>query len=138
MESLKLLLLSVAAAVVYGILQDQITARVCVEYFTIGHPDIFGTGVLLGVPLALVARRGSRPPLTADDLALPILLLIGCVGLLTLVAGIVGYFAARLGWVCLLEPLASRVPGEKHSAFLADLWAHSAAYLGGDAGGVVL
>lgn len=29
--------LSVLAAVVYGILHDQITARICVEYFTIGH-----------------------------------------------------------------------------------------------------
>src|SRR5438105_3328307 len=40
MESAKILLLSVATAVAYGIVQDQVTARVCVEYFTIGHPPV--------------------------------------------------------------------------------------------------
>jgi hypothetical protein len=33
---MRILLLSVAAAVLYGILQDQVTARICVEYFTVG------------------------------------------------------------------------------------------------------
>ena len=37
METIKIILMEVAAAIVYGILHDQITARVCVEYFTIGH-----------------------------------------------------------------------------------------------------
>jgi hypothetical protein len=42
-ESLKIILLCIVAAIVYGILHDQVTARVCVEYFTIGHPPIFHT-----------------------------------------------------------------------------------------------
>jgi hypothetical protein len=156
MEGLKILLLSVAAAVLYGILQDQITARFCVEYFTIGHPDFFGTddpttlafgwgivatwwvGMLLGLPLALVARCGSRPKLTARVLAKPILLVMGCVAVLALVAGIFGYVAAQLGLVWLLEPLATNVSSEKQADFLADLWAHSAAYLFGALGGAVL
>jgi hypothetical protein len=29
--------------VVYGIVHDQVTARVCVEYFTVGHPPVFQT-----------------------------------------------------------------------------------------------
>jgi len=37
----------ILAAVFYGILHDQITARICVEYFTIGHPIVFGTETLL-------------------------------------------------------------------------------------------
>ena len=41
METIKIILMEVAAAIVYGILHDQITARVCVEYFTIGHAPIF-------------------------------------------------------------------------------------------------
>jgi hypothetical protein len=155
-EGIKILLLSIAAAVLYGILQDQITARVCAEYFTIGHPDLFGTndptalafgwgfvatwwvGVLLGMPLAFLARYGSRPKLTARDLVEPLLLLMGCVAILASVAGLVGYFAAQLGLVRLLEPLATRVPSEKHVAFLADLWAHCAAYLLGALGGGVV
>jgi hypothetical protein len=43
LESLKIILLCIEAAIVYGILHDQVTARVCVEYFTIGHPPIFHT-----------------------------------------------------------------------------------------------
>ena len=35
MQSLGIVLMCVAAAVLYGIAHDQITARVCVEYFTI-------------------------------------------------------------------------------------------------------
>lgn len=31
---------SVIAAVIYGIIHDQVTARICVEYFTVGHPRL--------------------------------------------------------------------------------------------------
>jgi hypothetical protein len=33
-------------AIAYGILHDQITVRICPEYFTIGHPPVFQTGSL--------------------------------------------------------------------------------------------
>jgi hypothetical protein len=39
-EHLKIILACVAAAIIYGILHDQITARVCVEYFTVFHPPV--------------------------------------------------------------------------------------------------
>jgi len=42
-EHFKIILLCLAAALVYRILHDQITARVCVEYFTVFHPPIFAT-----------------------------------------------------------------------------------------------
>src|SRR2546428_5874010 len=95
MESLKSILLRILAAVVYGILHDQVTARVCVEYFTIGHAPIFGTddptllglgwgvlatwwmGLLLGVPLAVAARAGSRPKRSVGSLLRPIAWLLG-------------------------------------------------------------
>ena len=50
MEAVKIGILCIAVAVVYGILHDQVTARVCVEYFTIGHPPMFPTNspTLLG------------------------------------------------------------------------------------------
>jgi hypothetical protein len=156
MESAKILLLCIAAAVVYGIAQDQVTARVCVEYFTVGHPPVFRitdptalafgwgviaswwVGVLLGVPLALVSRLGSRPRVTARRLLKPVAVLLGCVGLVALLAGVVGFLSARAGWVGLPEPLAGRIPPEKHAAFLVDAFAHEAAYDAGFLGGVVL
>jgi hypothetical protein len=156
MRFLMIVLLCIASAIVYGILQDQVTARVCVEYFTIGHPPVFLTdsptllalgwgtiatwwcGLILGVPLALIARTGSRPKLTARDLVKPVAVQLGCMSLLASIAGVCGYFAARAGWVWLVEPLASRVPEEKHVRFLADLWAHLAAYATGFLGGTVV
>jgi hypothetical protein len=42
-ENLKIILLCVAAAIEYGVAHDQITARVCLEYFTVFHPPVFAT-----------------------------------------------------------------------------------------------
>lgn len=154
MEALKILCLSVAAAITYGIAQDQVTTRVCLEYFTVGHPPIFATqnptalafgwgvvaawwvGVLLGVPLALVARIGSRPQIAARALVQPVARLMASVGFLAVVASIVGFCAAQAGVVGLDGPLASRVPRERHALFLADLWAHNMAYGAGFLGGI--
>ena len=92
MESLKIVLLCILAAILYGILHDQVTARGCVEYFTIGHPPIFQTddptliafgwgviatwwmGEILSIPAVLAARVGSWPKFSAANLLRP----IGC------------------------------------------------------------
>ena len=63
------------------------------------------------------------------------MIVTGCGSLL---AGITGYFAARAGAVRLLGSLAYQVPAAKHIAFLADLWAHLAAYGVGSVGGIVI
>jgi hypothetical protein len=156
MESCKIVLLGVAAAVIYGILHDQVTARVCAEYFTLGHEPLFATedptllglgwgvvatwwvGVLLGVPMAFVARAGSRPRLTARDLVRPLVLGMGCLGVLALLAGLAGSWAAQAGVLRLAGSLAERVPPEKHVPFLADACAHAASYTGGMLAGIVL
>ena len=156
MESLKIILLCILAAIVYGILHDQVTARVCVEYFTIGHPPVFHTesptllafgwgviatwwmGLILSIPAVLASRVGSWPKFKAADLIRPIACLLLVMAISSLLAGIAGYFTAKAGGVRLFEPIASRVPVEKHVAFLADLWAHSAAYGVGFFGGLVL
>ncbi|MCY3023673.1 MAG: hypothetical protein NTW87_32230 [Planctomycetota bacterium] len=156
MEFIKIVWLCIGAAILYGILHDQVTARVCVEYFTVGHPPVFQTvsptllalgwgviatwwvGLILGVPMACVARLGSRPKMAARDLLKPIGVLLGCMAGLALVAGVAGYFAANAGTVWLVGPICSRLPAEKHVAFIADLWSHLAAYGSGFVGGIVL
>lgn len=41
MEFIKIVLLGVIVACLYGgLVHDQITARICIEYFTVGHPQI--------------------------------------------------------------------------------------------------
>ena len=148
--------LAVLACVTYGIIHDQITARICVEYFTIGHPRIIASedpmtlgvvwgiiatwwvGVLLGVPLAIVARTGSRPKRSAASLIRPVVILQGACASLAMLAGAFGYLAASNGWVRLAGTLAEKVPQQKHIPFLIDLWAHSASYLAGFVGGILL
>lgn len=51
MESLKIWSLCVTAAILYGIVHAQITARLAVEYFTIGHvsPPGLVSHTLLGL-----------------------------------------------------------------------------------------
>jgi len=53
-------------------------------------------------------------------------------------AGVLGYFSSSAGIFYLVERLASRVPEDKHIAFLTAGWAHSASYLAGVIGGIVL
>jgi hypothetical protein len=147
--------LSVFAAILYGIVHDQVTARICVEYFTIGHPPIFGTedptrlalgwgvlatwwaGLLLGVPLAVAARVGPWPPRSPGSLIRPIAVLMSVMAGGALLAGIAGWFLANAGVVFLVGAIAEEVPADKHVRFLADLWAHSASYLVGFVGGFI-
>lgn len=57
MEFLKIVALCISASVLYGIVHDQITARICVEYFTVFHPPVFATTspTLLGFGWGVIA-----------------------------------------------------------------------------------
>ncbi|MBN9521405.1 hypothetical protein J0H58_23265 [bacterium] len=151
-----IVLLCVAAAIAYGIIHDQITARVCVEYFTVGHPPVFPTddptllglgwgiiatwwvGLVLGLALAVAARGGSRPPRGVRSLLRPVALLLMTTGAAALAMGLIGYAVAEAGGVVLVEPLAGDVPHDRHTRFLADLWAHTTSYIVGAVGGLVV
>ena len=156
MQASGIILLSVAAAIIYGIVHDQITARICVEYFTIGHPRLIDSGsptvlglfwgvvatwwvgLPLGLGLALAARAGPRPKLEVQHLVRPMVILLGCMFMVATIAGLIGFATSTMGLFHLVEPLASRVPASRHTAFLIDGWAHSGSYLSGIVGGIVL
>jgi hypothetical protein len=156
LETARLISLSVGMAVCYGIIHDQITIRICAEYFTIGHPPVLGIedltvlavywgfvstwwiGGSLGIIAALASQFGSWPKVGAAHvlrLVLGLLVIVGCGSFL---AGIAGYFMASAEQVWLVEPLASQVPKAKHTMFLTDLWAHLAAYGIGIGGGCTI
>ncbi|MEW6236110.1 MAG: hypothetical protein AB1656_12050 [Candidatus Omnitrophota bacterium] len=156
MQAFYIILLAITSSVIYGVLHDQITARICIEYFTIGHPPVFHTdsptliglgwgviaswwvGLLLGVPLAYAARAGAWPKRSASSLIRPMAILMLSAGLAALLAGVIGYILARNGIAFLPHHMASRIPQEKQIAFMTDLWAHSASYAAGFAGGMIL
>lgn len=156
MKSLGIVLMCVAAAVCYGIVHDQVTARVCVEYFTVGHPPLFDTddptllglgwgvvatwwaGLLVGVPLAVVARAGPRPERSPGSLVRPVAYLLAVMAACALAAGVAGWLLATSGAVFLTGQIARDLPPDRHAPFLADLWAHSASYVAGAVGGIVV
>jgi hypothetical protein len=156
MQCFLIVLLSIFACVVYGVVHDQVTARICVEYFTVDHPPIFHTdnptllglgwgviamwwvGVLVGVPLATVARTGRRPKRSAWSLVRPVAVLMLFTAGFAALAGIAGFVAASNGWVTLVPAIAAKLPQSKTTPFLVDLWIHNASYTGGFVGGIFL
>jgi len=152
MQGLKIIGLCILAAIAYGIVHDQITARICVEYFTVFHPPILGgaksptvlafgwgviatwwVGAMLGVPLALLARAGPWPRLSASDLLPMIRTLLIVMAACAIAAGIAGYARGVMP-----RYMAQVLPPELHRRFLADWWAHNASYGSGFVGGMVL
>jgi hypothetical protein len=156
MQSILIVLMCSAAAVVYGIIRDQVTARVCLEYFTVGHPPVFGTdnptllgigwgiiatwwvGLLLGLPLAVAARAGARPRRSVRSLIRPVVWLMAVMAVCALIAGCLSWILAEYGAVYLIGPIARDLPVDRDVPFLADMWAHSASYLAGLIGGIVV
>jgi hypothetical protein len=155
MEALKIAITCVLAAILYGIVHDQFTARICIEYFTIFHPPIFHTqsptllgigwgivatwwvGVFFAVPMILAARAGSHPALRASELLLPIESLLAFMAASAVLFGVTGYVLAWKGvldtdWLTFSDSPAMRY------RFMADWWAHSASYGAAFVGGVVL
>jgi hypothetical protein len=156
MEFLKIVLFSLLAAIAYGILHDQITAHLCVEYFTIAHPDIFHTtspfllalgwgvvatwwvGLPLGVLAAIAARVGSPPRLSLADLRPLILGLLVFMGACALIAGTAAAIGTAQGWLALPSQWNLYIPRAKWVAFNADAYAHLASYASGIVGGLAL
>ena len=155
MESFKIAVTCVLAAVLYGIVHDQITARLCVEYFTIFHPPIFHTqsptwlgigwgilatwrvGALFSVPLIVTARVGPRPALRAFELIPSIAFLLAFMAVSAVLFGVAGYVLARTG-VLATDVLTFSPSRTIRYRFMAVWWAHSASYASAFIGGAVL
>ena len=156
MEFLKIVALSVLAAMCYGVAHDQVTARICVEYFTVFHPPVFVTGnptllgfgwgiiatwwmgAFLGVLLAIAARVGRPPKLTCSSLFHPIAILLAAMAIGALCSGLTGCILSRHGTISPPWWVRLRLPQGSYNAFVADWWAHNASYAVAGFGGVVL
>lgn len=152
----QIIVICIVFAVIYGILHDQITARICAEYFTVAHPPVFPTkdptllglgwgiiatwwvGALLGIPLALVMRAGGEPRIPVGMCLRPIVKLLTVMGICALLAGCAGWVLAGTGAVRVSARLAEMIPRAKHQGFLTDLFAHNASYGVGFIGGIVV
>lgn len=153
-EAIKIVLFTVVAAVGYGILHDQVTAHLCVEYFTLAHPPIFPTqspfflaigwgilatwwvGLFLGIALAAAARIGRLRKLGLQEVRRPILLVMVASAAVACLAGAVGAIVVASGALPLLSEWRELISPERHVAFSAVAWAHMASYLAGGIGGM--
>lgn len=151
-EALKIVLLPTLAAIAYGIAMDQITIRVCPEYFTIAHPHILNTGSLTllalawgviatwwagaiaGVAFAFAARAGKLPKVTWRRFARPLAVLALVMAFCTIAAGFIGALMVNSGSIPAVQAWALALPLDKQAAFMADAFAHVASYLVGALG----
>ncbi len=159
MASLRIILLAIVSAISYGLIHDQITARLCVEYFSVFHPKVIDStsptllalvwgviatwwvGLLIGIPLSICARAGRRPKLTARDLVPAIAVMFAICGILAFAAGAFAYWLIATGRAAPLQVfpwMEGRIPPDHQIWFLVDLASHNAAYFAGAAGGIGL
>jgi hypothetical protein len=155
-EAARIMLFATLAAIAYGIVHDEITAHLCVEYFTVAHPPVFPTsspfllglgwgiiatwwvGLGLGIALAAAARLGARPKLDLHQLRRPILVLMLATALIAGLAGVAGAFLASAGFAPLPADLGLSIPADRKVAFFAVAAAHAASYFAGGVGGLIL
>jgi hypothetical protein len=137
-------------------LQDQVSVRLCPEYFTVLHPPIPGLadptllgigwgflgawwgGVLLGFVLSLVATLGPRPVLTVGELVRPVAILVGVLAAVTALTGFTVWHHAGVLGVFLGAGMGELVPVENHRGLLTVACYHLTAYVTATVGGVVV
>ncbi|MCJ8330444.1 MAG: hypothetical protein HRT89_15020 [Lentisphaeria bacterium] len=143
-EYLKITLLCIFAAILYGIVHDQISAQISMEFFTKGDSEssarfialvkgILWTwwfGLILSIPLGLCARHGKRNKLKAKKLILPVARVIATVFVFSLCSGLIGYAIATLGLHELSDKLVSSIPEESRNGYIANIWSSFGAYVG--------
>jgi hypothetical protein len=143
---LKIIGVFTVAAMGFGLVHDQITARVCVEYFTIAHvtmvqsqsPMVLGlvwgvvatwwAGALAGIVVSLAAREGPWPALTWRDFVRPALGLAAVMGVSAFVGGLGGYVLTVRRIIPMVADYEDLIAPERQARFMADVYAHLASY----------
>ncbi|HYF14096.1 MAG TPA: hypothetical protein VD971_03380 [Phycisphaerales bacterium] len=149
--------LCVGAAVFYGVVHDQITARICIEYFTIGHRRAFESdsptlnalywgvvatwwaGLIAGVLLATAARAGAWDKLGARQLWPLVAGLLLAMGVSAAAAGVFGHGLADTYFKDKEIKRNGLVVSERERVdYIACVYAHGASYSVGFGGSVVV
>jgi hypothetical protein len=146
---IRIILLFTATAIAFGLIHDQVTARVCVEYFTIAHarivasesPTVLGlvwgvvatwwAGALAGMTISLAAREGPWPKLGWRDFVRPATYMAAAMGAAARGAGLLGYLLTARGVVQIVPSYADAIVTARQARFMADVFAHLASYVVG-------
>lgn len=154
LQCLKIFLFVSLSVIGYGIVHDQVTARICIEYFTIAHeptlvdsdsPTIVGlvwgiystwwVGVVFGCASALLAQVGPWPRVSFRQMLKPVGYLVLAIAIASLVAGALAFVLAEFGAIKLGHPMSVAIENSKQTGFLVDRWSHRAAHAVGLLGG---
>lgn len=151
-----IMLLCTFVVLTYGIVHNQFTTRINLEYFTIGHHKIINSiaptnlgvawgiysnwwiGLSLGAILSLAARVGHWKKRDVRSLVKPLCFVSLFSALTAGIAGFLGYKLTGSGVLGLSAPLYDAVPVAKHASYIAALWMHTASYFAGIAGSLIL
>ena len=146
-ELLKIVLFSIAAAVVYGIVHDMVTAHLCVEYFSVAHPHVIDSespvllalvwGVLatwwmglgLGLLLAIAARAGSRPPADFNTVRRAVVWVMVISLATAIVFGVTGAALFANGLIAIPPYWAEVIAPDRQLRFMTAASAHQGSYL---------
>lgn len=146
MNRANIVFLCIAYAVGYGVAHDQLTVRLCPEYFTVAHPLLFpsssltflalcwGTtatlplALVLGLFLASVAQAGPEPPIRASEFHRPLSALVAAMAVCAVSCGFLGYHFSKTEAVTLPEAFRATIPSAHHHRFAAAWFAHMASY----------
>ena len=152
----RVLQIGIAAEVAYAMLQDQISVRLCPEYFTVAHPRIEGLtdptllglawgflgawwgGALIGAFTGFAARVGHWPKLNPQELLCPTAWLLLFQAGVTAAAGWIATYEVSEPGFMIIESLASHIPVERHNACYIVSRMHQGTYLSAIAGGAFI
>ncbi len=163
-EYYRIIALTVGSLAAYAIAQDEVTARLSPEYFTVAHegfvrnvltgdlgitsPTLLGLcwgglvgggpGLVLGMILADFCQGGSGPTLPVRTLYRPLLCFILTIALCSVTLGLTAFTLSQTGSLDLDEGWKETITPDQHFGFLIDMWTHWGTYAGGILGGIAL
>jgi hypothetical protein len=156
MKRTAIVILAVAMAVAFGVVHNLVTVQISPANFTVGHARLvpsdsplvlaiawgvvtpFVAGLIVGIPLSLVATVGPMPKLSSAQLVLPVAALCVAMAAASVVGGVVGHARATGGSHNVPDSMVRRVPADELARFASVRTAHAWAHRAGLAGGIVL
>jgi len=144
----RILRLFILAQVAYGVLQDQINARLCPEYFTVVHspkldgitdPTLLGLlwgflgswwgGLLMGLGVVLSGTLGPAAPVQERHLYRPLVCVLLFQAFVTAACGFAAWQIHGILGLSMPEGLAALIPAERRGALVAVAASHVGTYL---------
>lgn len=148
MQFLKIVGMATLAAILYGVIQEEVATRISSLHFTLLHPQLltansltlralawgvvstWWVGLIVGVLLAVAARAGRETRIDSREVVRPIFVLLA---IMALGAFLGGYWQFRKGSIV----DGNITPSDGARLFAVDM-AHGISYIFGFLGGLAL